>query len=112
MRIRAFANYLVSGFACGLGGMLLLGVPSFILTFGFFETRQFFIHNHLPVPPELAWVSRASAFTGVQLEPYVGTVGLLGLPVFGFLFGWLKGMRHDEVAQRHLPTKRFYHAKA
>ena len=111
-QIRSFNNYVASGLACGLGGVLLLGVPSFVLTVGFFESRQFFIHNRLPVPQELDWLSRASALSGVQLEPFVGIIGLLGIPVFGFVFGWLKGMQHDEPALSVVDNKPLPQAKA
>src|SRR5215831_16778590 len=92
---RSIGEYFAGGIACGLGGMLLLGVPSATGTVALLENRQFFIRIGIPIPQQFDWVSQASILFGTRVEEVLVLIGVFGIPALGFIFGWWMGMHHS-----------------
>jgi hypothetical protein len=96
---QSLGNYFADGIACGLGGMLLLGVPGFAATVALLESRQFFIRTRLPMPHDFDWLSQASALIGFPVEHLLVFIGTMAVPSLGFMFGWWMGMHHPHPTQ-------------
>lgn len=102
-QVRSFGNYFASGLACGLGGMLLVGVPSCALAVAMLASTEFATRHGFPMPDWFVWfdwLSRALAVIGVPLASCVLYMGVVVAPAVGFVFGWWAGMHHPKAQPR------------
>jgi hypothetical protein len=103
-RLSKILHYLTEGMACGLGGVLLIGLPAFGVTVLFFAFHDSFARLGF-TPPDLAgWLWTSVLGLGAVIPPFVQfAVHILGPVVTGFVIGWLFGMHwaSDRKAPNH-----------
>ena len=103
-RLSKILPYVTEGVACGLGGVLLFGLPAFGVT-----VLAFTFHDSLArlgfTPPDLAgWLWTSVLGFGAVTPPFVHfTVYILGPVVIGFVLGWFLGMHW--VSDRKTPNQ-------
>ncbi|MSU61662.1 MAG: hypothetical protein EXS31_04555 [Pedosphaera sp.] len=90
-RIGSVTSYVTSGLACGLGGMLLMGIPGAVLSGGLKLGRDYLIRKGVQELDPYFWLP---ATITSSLPPATQIFWILGPLAFGFAFGWWAGMHN------------------
>jgi hypothetical protein len=99
--IRIFVDYLTSGIACGLFGVLAFGLPSLVLLGLLYAAQRYLIRHGLPVADTWGWLTTAFATTFPALpRDLILTAIFFSPPALGFLYGWWAGM-YKQASTRH-----------
>jgi hypothetical protein len=88
--LRARWDYIAGGLACGLGGVLLVGLPAVVVSVLWYSLHRWLGRQGLEEPGLAAWVwSHGIGFVEGTLPPFTLFVMLvIGPLALGFAYGW------------------------
>ena len=97
---RKLWNYLTGGLACGLGGVLLLGLPGVAISVLFHSVNQWLSRQGLAGSGIADWIGSHLGSVG-KIPSFVLYGGLVLVPLLlGFVFGWWAGMHGNGLPER------------
>jgi len=92
-RLSQIWHYLTEGVACGLGGVLLIGLPAFGVTVLSFAFDNSLARLGFTLPDLAGWIWTSLLGLGAVTPPFLHfAVYILGPVVIGFVMGWFFGM--------------------
>jgi hypothetical protein len=108
-------DYVTSGIACGLFGVLLLGLPVALLSVGLYALQSYLTDQGFPLPDPSGWLWRMLPIAiPPSLQHFLKFAGIVLVPVgIGFLYGWWAGMhRHACIPAMPGPPNQSLHRMA
>ena len=99
-RIRSCYDYVAGGIACGLGGVLLIGLPFLAAIFSWALSHQWRKEHGLEDSPMVTWIwAHTIGYLGPLAAPIICWVFVFAIPALGFIYGWWAGMHKPKSAK-------------